>query len=58
MLWTGGPDGRSQRVELEYNAFDVGALYRLREDLRLGFMAKNLYGKSTNKGYEHYSLPP
>lgn len=57
MLWTGGPDGGFYRVELEYNAFDVGALYRLSEDLRLGFMAKNLYGKSPNTGYERYALP-
>jgi hypothetical protein len=57
LLWTGGPDGGFYRVELEYNAFDIGALYRVREGLRLGLMAKNLYGRSPNTGYERYSLP-
>jgi hypothetical protein len=57
LLWTGGPDGGFYRVELEYNAFDVGVVYRVREGLRLGLMAKNLYGRSPNTGYERYSLP-
>lgn len=57
MLWTGGPDGGFYKVELEYNAFDFGALYHVREGLRLGLMAKNIYGRSPNKGYERYSLP-
>ena len=57
LLRAGGPDGRLQKIELEYSAFDVGALYRVREGIRLGLMAKNLYGRSPNKGYERYSLP-
>ena len=57
MCWTGGTEGGFYRVELEYNAFDIGALYRVREGMRLGLMAKNLYGRSPNTGYKHYSLP-
>jgi hypothetical protein len=57
LLWTGGPDGGFYKVELEYNAFDFGALYRVREGLRLGLMAKNIYGRSPNTGYKRYSLP-
>ena len=57
MLWTGGPDGGFYKVELEYSTFDIGALYRVREGLSLGLMAKNIYGRSSNKRYERYSLP-
>lgn len=57
MLRAGGPDGRSQRVELEYSALDVGALYQVTDGIRLGLMVRNAYGVSSDKGYERYSLP-
>jgi len=44
-------------VELAYRTFDVGLLYRVRQDLHVGLMAKNIYGASPNEGYEHYALP-
>jgi hypothetical protein len=57
LLRAGGLEARYQKVELEYNAFDVGALYRVREGIRLGLMVRNIYGTSPNEGYERYSLP-
>jgi hypothetical protein len=53
----GCPHGGFQEVKLAYSAFDVRALYRVREGLRLGLMAKNLYGKFSNEGYERYAFP-
>ena len=35
----------------------MGALYRLTDGIRLGLMIKNLYGMSSENGYERYSLP-
>jgi len=32
-------------------------LYRVRKGLHVGLTAKNVYGASPNKGYEHYALP-
>jgi hypothetical protein len=57
LVRAGGPDGGVQKVELGYTTFDIGLLYRVRKGLRLGLMAKNIYGASTKEGYERYALP-
>ncbi len=54
---TVGPDDVSRRVEVEYNSFDLGVLYRLSEKTKIGLMIKNVYGFSFVEKYNAFSLP-
>jgi hypothetical protein len=44
-------------LELEYNTFDVGLLYKFTNEINLGLMVKNIYGISSNKEDDNILLP-
>ena len=54
---TGSPEDAAEKIELEYNSFDLGALYSFTNGINLGLMLKNIYGVSSNKDDDSFSLP-
>ena len=54
---TGSPDDGAQKLELEYNTFDLGVLYNFTNGINLGLMLKNIYGVSSKKEDDDFSLP-
>jgi hypothetical protein len=54
---TGSPDDGAQKLELEYNTFDLGVLYNFTNGINLGLMLKNIYGISSKKEDDDFSLP-
>ena len=54
---TGSPGDGTEKVELEYNTFDLGLLYNLTNETNLGLMLKNMYGVSSKHQDDDLSLP-
>jgi hypothetical protein len=57
LLRTGSPDDGSEKVELEYNTFDLGVLYNLTDRTNIGLMLRNIYGVSSKNEDDDFSLP-
>ena len=51
----GSPTGEDQSVS--YETIDLGAIYRISDATRLGFMLKNIVGFSFKEKYRGFAVP-
>jgi hypothetical protein len=47
----------AQDLAVQYNSFDLGAIYRIFQSARIGIMLKNIAGFSFREEYRGFSLP-